>query len=147
METPLRGWQLSKAGVSQLQLSPPNSALLCQLQSTRTQHLLHTNMLGCFPAATKKHYISLTVEKHLRRQTKWALLIRKLKSPACSTPMCLRCLKSPISHAQFLPCELFVKVVGFWRVVLNAKMQRVRRSNCTCRFEMGKKGLYSLQSC
>lgn len=130
---------------------PTQLCPFCQLQSTRTQHLLHTNMLGeahgCFLAATKKHDVSLTVEKHLRRQTKWALLIRKLKSPACSTPMCLRCLKSPISHAQFLPCELFVKVVGFWRVVLNAKMQRVRRSNCTCRFEMGKKGLYSLQSC
>lgn len=135
MENTLRGWQLSSAGVSQLQLSPPNAAFFCQLQSTKTQHLLHTTTLGeapeCFLAANKKDDVSLTAGKHQRRQTKWPLLIRKLKSPAYSTPMCLRCLHYPVRHAQFLPGKLLVKVVRLWWIVLNSKMQRVRRSNCT----------------
>lgn len=39
----------------------------CQLQSTKTQHV----------AAYKNHDVSLMVGKHLRRQTKWPLLIKK----------------------------------------------------------------------
>lgn len=141
MENPLRGWQVLRAGVPQLKLSPPNTAFLCQLQSTKTAfptcNMFLERPMNAFWQQIKE---MMLLRKHLRRQTKWPHLIGKLASPAPSTPMCLKYLNSPVSHTQFLPCKLFVQVVRLWRIVLNSEMQRVWRSNCTCRdFEWGKK--------
>lgn len=121
---------ITKAGVSQLQLSPPNTANF----KAPKHSIPYTRTL------LERPRNAFWQQKNLRRQTKWGLLIRKFESPAYSTPRCPGCFNSPTSHAQFLPCKLFVKVVWFWWIVLNPKMQRVWRSNCTCRdFKWGKK--------
>lgn len=101
-------WQASlveRTAVSWLQLSPPNTAFLCWLQSTRTQHLLQTKTLGeaheCFLAANKKDEVSLTAEKHLRSHKKWwPPLVRKLKSTVYGTLCTSDVSFTPLSVTQ-----------------------------------------------